>query len=53
MNETKDKSIRVMAEIHQLLYRRWKDKRMSIRDQITELVNHSKKYKDYREAKNA
>lgn len=53
MSENKDKSIRVMPEIYKLLYRRWKDKGMSIRAQITELVDNSRKYNEYREAKNA
>ncbi len=53
MSENKDKSIRVMPEIHQMLYRRWKDKGVSIRAQIKELVDNSRKYNEYREVRNA
>lgn len=51
--EQKDRVIRIMPEIHQLLYRRWKETGMSIRAQIKELVDNSRKYNEYREAKNA
>jgi len=53
MNEEKDKTIKIMPEIHRLLYLRWKDKGVNIRAQIKELVDNSRKYDEYKEARNA
>ena len=52
------KSIRIMPEIHKLLYLRWKATGVGIGAQIRELVTNSRKYDEYRglepmEAKNA
>ncbi len=53
MNEDMDKTIKIMPEVHKLLYRRWKDKGVSIRAQIKELVDNSRKYNECREVRNA
>ena len=52
-NMEQEKSIRVMPEIHKLMYLRWKETGMTIRAQVKELVDNSRKYDKYREAKNA
>ena len=55
MNENKNdgKSIRIMPETHRLLYLRWKKTGMGIKAQIKELVDNSRKYDEYKEARNA
>ena len=50
---SEDKTIKVMPEIHRLLYLRWKETGMNIRAQIKELVDNSRKYDKHREAKHA
>ena len=47
------KSIKIMPEVHKLMYLRWKATGISIKAQIKELVDNSRKYNEYREAKNA
>lgn len=52
-NMENGKSIKIMAEVHQLMYLRWKETGISIKAQIKELVDNSRKYDKYREAKHA